>query len=287
MRSNVFEFALIAAALTYSVPQRLPAQSNPIAAPPQAPTALVPSITFDTVSVRPDKSDTQKSGFSAPRDGDSISYINMPLFYIVALSNNFHRFDLVLGMPDWTRSERYDITAKVAEADLAAYHNLTGSQRSLMFQSALEDRFKLKIHREFEEMPVYDLVVAKGGPKMHEAAPGENCPNDLKTKYGQSMVITRPGRLEAQGAVMSDLALFLSNMGTGRSVVDKTALTRKYDFTLQWLPDQGASSTGDSTENTGPSLFTAVQEQLGLKLESSKGQVECLVVDHVERPTDN
>jgi uncharacterized protein (TIGR03435 family) len=89
--------------------------------------------------------------------------------------------------------------------------------------------------------------------------------------------------------VMTDLALFLSDSGAGRQVVDKTGLAGKYDFTLQWPPDRGANSIAGGAEDSsaaesGPSLFTAIQEQLGLKLESSKGMVECFVVDHIERP---
>jgi uncharacterized protein (TIGR03435 family) len=178
---------------------------------------------------------------------------------------------------------------------VAEYHTLTAEQRMQMFQEVLADQFKLKFHREKRELPVYDLVVAKGGPKMKEAKPGDIYPDGLKAKYGQNMVITRPGKLEAQGGDMTGLALFLSNIHIDREVLDKTGLTGKYDFTLQWTPDQGASpspgvsgvSPNNPPPDAEPSIFTAIQEQLGLKLESSTGPVECFVVDHIERPSEN
>jgi len=272
-----------------------PAGASPAGIASESTTIAVPPISFDVVSVKSDKSNGS-AGFQAPRDGDTVAYTNLPLNYIVLLSNNFHRFDLAFGLPDWTKAERYDIAAKVDPSHVAEYHTLTVEQRTRMFQEVLADQFKLKFHREKREMPVYDLVVAKGGLKMKGAKPGDTYPDGLKAKYGQSMVITRPGKLEAQGGDMTDLALFLSNLHTGREVVDKTGLTGKYDFTLLWTPDQVASpSPGDSGVSPNmpqpapdePSIFTAIQEQLGLKLESSTGPVECFIVDHIERPSEN
>jgi uncharacterized protein (TIGR03435 family) len=147
------------------------------------------------------------------------------------------------------------------------------------------------------------LVVAKGGPKLHEAKPGDTYPNGLKGFNGQGggpgMMLMRPGQLTGQGIPLSSLTRLLSQQ-LGSTVQDKTGLTGKYDFTLQWTPDRNASpmpgapepgqqgpAAAASTDASGPSIFTAVQEQLGLKLESQKGPVEVLVIDHVETPSEN
>ncbi len=138
----------------------------------------------------------------------------------------------------------------------------------LMLQTLLAERFKLTIHRETKEIPIYALVAAKNGPRLQEAKD--------KDKIG-SMSIGR-GMLRGQ-TTLADLARYLSS-SADRPVMDRTGLTAGFEINLQWSPDT-------SPEASGPSLFTAVQEQLGLKLESSKGPVELLVIDHAERPSGN
>ena len=173
--------------------------------------------------------------------------------------------------------------------------------RQHMLQVLLVDRFKLAVHRETKELPIYSLVVAKGGSKLHEAKPGDTYPNGIKGPDGRPVPrgshFMRMGRgeLTAQGIGMDDIAHLLTRQ-TGRTVVDNTGLKGNYDFTLHWTPDQiaptpngpGSGGPDSSTSSeSGPSIFTAIQEQLGLKLESQKGPVEILVVDHVERPSEN
>jgi uncharacterized protein (TIGR03435 family) len=291
-RSGIFAVAVFLLGGTFA--QVAVAQQSGAAQAWAAEGVVVPPINFDVVSVKLDTADdTAKPGLRMSRDGDSITYQNLPLFYIVIFSNNFHRFDRVYGMPEWTKKEKYDVTAKVAVADVPEFRKLNAQQKLTLFQKVLADRFKLKFHRELREMPVYDLIVAKGGVKMTEAKPGETYPDGFNAKYGQSMLFTSYGRLEAQGSGMGDLALFLSGADIGREVLDKTGLTGKYDFTLHWARDLGAGSPAGGAasspplEDAGPSVFTAIQEQLGLKLEPAKGMVECFVVDHVEPPTGN
>jgi uncharacterized protein (TIGR03435 family) len=176
------------------------------------------------------------------------------------------------------------------------------TERQRMLQALLAERFKLTVHRESKELPIYALVVAKDGPKLQEAKPGDTYPNGIKGPDGQPgagmMMMGREG-LTAQGIPIANLVRHLSRV-LGRKVVDKTGLTGKYDFTLKWTPDQSQSAmlrgpeggqpgTGSAAapEASEPSIFTALQEQLGLKLDSQKGPVEILIIDHVEKPSEN
>ncbi len=139
-----------------------------------------------------------------------------------------------------------------------------------MLQAILADRFKLVFHRETRERPIYALVIAKGGTKL---SPGDD-------KNGNGMSWGR-GRIDVHAAPINRFAFTLSDV-LGREVVDRTGLTGKYDIKLTWTPDELQESA-----NARPTLFTAIQEQLGLKLESTKGAVDAIVVDQVEKPTIN
>jgi uncharacterized protein (TIGR03435 family) len=254
-------------------------------------------LAFDVVSIKPDKSETGPFTIGFPADGDGLVVTNIPLGYIIQFAYNFERGDLVSGMPDWVKSERYDIQAKVAAADLAAWRELSDSDRRVMVQAILADRFKLQVRREPRDVPIYELVVAKTGSKVKEAKPGD--PRELKGPDGsliRGMLHTGQGQFTAQNESMSDLALNLSDYAD-RQVIDKTGLTGRYDFTLQFTPEPGhgpeyrgaagRAQSGTPPDTAGPSVYTAVQEQLGLKLEPAKSPVEGLVIDHVERPAGN
>jgi uncharacterized protein (TIGR03435 family) len=264
---------------------------------PGQPAVSKPGIAFDVVSIKPDKSEAGPFTIGFPADGDGISVRNIPLSYIIQFAYDFYRGDLVSGVPAWARTERYDIEAKVAAADLDLWRQLGDESRRVMLQAILADRFKLKVHRQAAETPVYELVVAKSGTKVKDAKPGD--PTELKGPDGKvirGMLHTGPGQFTAQDTPMEELALTLSDY-TGRQVIDKTGFTGKYDFTLQFTPEPGygpegrsASRRGETAavpENSGPTVFTAVQEQLGLKLESAKTPVDGLVVDYVERAIGN
>jgi uncharacterized protein (TIGR03435 family) len=171
-----------------------------------------------------------------------------------------------------------------------------------MIQSLLADRFKLKLIHETKELPAYALVVAKNGPKLHEAKPDDTYPNGIKGPDGQGhpqMMRMGPGELTGQGLSMASLVHLLSQQ-LGRNVLDHTGLKDKYDFTLKWAPEPGegmmlrgpeggnpGAESAPPAESSGPSIFTAIQEQMGLKLESTKAPAEVLVIDHVERPSEN
>jgi uncharacterized protein (TIGR03435 family) len=216
--------------------------------------------------------------------------------------------------PPWFNSERFDIEAKPEESVGAAMDKLPPEKRKdelmRMMQSLLSDRFKLTLGHETKELPVYALVVAKNGPKFHESTfkPPEN---EAREKLPDSPRPPQKGGPPHQGIFISgrgeltetyaDLTMFANVLSRllGRVVLDKTGLTGKYDFTLRWTPDEGQGGApfpggpkegpdgAPPPEASGPSLFTAVQEQLGLKLESQKAPLEILVIEHVERPSEN
>jgi len=176
----------------------------------------------------------------------------------------------VVGGPDWATSDRYDIVAK-AEGD----GPVTPHDAHIMMQALLADRFQAKVHREMRELPVFALVVAKNGPKLKEN-------NDPEAKYSMSMSSPKQDvATTTTKGTMEQLAGQLS-ANTRRPVLDKTGLTGTYDYKLEWLPDNAA--TADSNL---PSIYTAVEEQLGLKLESTKAPIEVVVIDRVERPSAN
>ena len=150
-----------------------------------------------------------------------------------------------------------------------------------MMQGLLSDRFKLITHFESKDLPVYALVPAKEGPKLKDAGPPQN-PTDMSLHGGGSGLIT------AQHITMPFVAQHLSDR-LGRLVIDKTGLTGYYDFKLEWTPDEteGNGVPPPPADRTGPSLYTAIQEQLGLKLETQKAPVKILVIDRAEKASEN
>jgi uncharacterized protein (TIGR03435 family) len=194
--------------------------------------------------------------------------------------------DQITGLPGWAKTERFDVEAKVVDPDLKVLEKLTKEQRGLMLLAVLKDRFKLVAHLETREQPLYSLVVAKGGSKLTKAKDGDTYAGGLmgpdgKPRGGGSMN-TRRGAITAQGVPLIDLTAELTQR-LDRTVVDKTGLTGNFDFHLEWTPDDSAV---ESTA-AAPPLFTALQEQLGLKLEPGRGPVPVLVLDHIEEPTAN
>ena len=197
----------------------------------------------------------------------------------------------IAGGPGWLDSEAFDISAKVDDATAEQMKTLDRDKRrqfiQQLFQQLLAERFMLTVHWETKELPVYALVVAKGGPRLTKS----------KDADGGTSVSSGSGggtSMTARGITMARLAQTLTqslSRDLGRIVIDKTGLEGAYDLALQWTPeDRSAATTNTANDNTsaqGASIFTALQEQLGLKLESTKGPVEILVIDHVEQPSEN
>jgi uncharacterized protein (TIGR03435 family) len=201
--------------------------------------------------------------------GDRFSAINITLLALMQWAYGMPERQILDG-PAWLDSTRFDIQAK---ADTDEIKRLTSEQdrdlKRRMVQDLLADRFHLAVHQEIRVRPAYDLVVAKGGSKLQ---PSQSNGKSIGT--GRSY-------FNGQGLSMILIAEELSLI-TGRIVVDKTGLTDRYDLKLQWTPDDAPA-----TDNSAPSLFTAIQEQLGLKLEPAKEPVSVLVIDHIEPPTPN
>lgn len=252
-------------------------------------------LTFEVASVKPSGADALGIFFRI-LPGGGLMAEGAPLKALISLAYGVREFQ-ISGGPGWINSDRFDVNAR-PEASKITATNIDPSkmpldqQRSLRQQmqerlrNLMADRFQLTLHRENKEQQVYALVVAKGGPKLQES-----------TK-ARSMMRMGRGLLTAQAVGMADLSLNLSN-GLGRSVIDNTGLTGKYDFELNWTPDPGQPAAAPfgplppgvqlppPPDPNGPSIFTALQEQLGLRLESQKGPVEMVVIDRVERPSEN
>ncbi len=195
----------------------------------------------------------------------------------------------ILGGPDWLRQDidQFEIQAKIEDSEYAAMQKMTPAQQhervALMEQSLLADRFRLKVHFETREMPVYALAVAKGGAKLRPAK------NEVSSRI--STLTTGQGReMTAIAVTLEQLALspLLTGAAGGRPVVDQTGLKGTFDFTLSWTPEPLAvSAAAQELGADGPSLFTAIREQLGLLLVASKAPVEVIVIDHIEQPSAN
>ncbi len=242
------------------------------------------SLAYDVVSIKPNTAGS--GGMRIMITPDGFQAENVTLHTLVGNAYQFNP-DMVFGLPKWADSDHFDVKAKVAEEDLPAMKKMEPKERMALIRTFLVERFKIEAHRETKEMPTYDLTIAKGGLKMKEAKPDDTYANGIKGPDGKSrgggMMMMGRGRMTGQGIAMKGLSNNLTNV-THRPVIDKTGLTAIYDFELKWTPDDAPA--GSTEENTG-SIFTAVQEQLGLRLDASKGMVETLIVDHVEKPSED
>ena len=248
---------------------------------------------YDVASFKVNKSGPGRAMFSSPEDGLSLTNLNLKELIGFAFGLATAAQDgRIVGAPSWITSEAYDVEAKMDGATAEALKKLSPSDRALarqhMFQELLADRCKLVAHWETKEFPVYELVIAKGGSKIQESKT-----SDAATAGRGGMGLKgRGGPLSARDVPISNLVGLLS-MLLNRTVVDKTGLAGKYDFTLNWTPDESndpnffPSSSGQRPDPAGPSIFAALQEQLGLKLEAGKGPVKVIVIDHIERPSGN
>jgi uncharacterized protein (TIGR03435 family) len=227
---------------------------------------------FDVASVKLNKTGGRGGYPGLAPGGQRFTATNLPLFALIMLAYNVTPRQ-ISGVPSSFNTEGYDIEAK-------SDRPLKQEQALGMLQTLLADRFKLTVHRETREQAIYALVVGKGGPKLHES-PGESTPDIQKTGGG----------FVYKNTPMSVLTLILSQ-SLGRTVVDKTGLSGRYDFSLEYARDRvgrGVLEGREPAPDTDglPSIFTAVREQLGLKLEPEKGPVEFIIVDHAEKPSAN
>jgi uncharacterized protein (TIGR03435 family) len=226
-----------------------------------------------------------------PADGDFISYRNstvedlLMFAYGGASTGSF----TIAGEPDWVKSEDYDFTAKVAPQDVDAWKNLQLIDKRAMLGTLLQDALKLKVHEDTSERPVYNLVVAKGGPKLMNYHAGDTVTPPFRGSTpmtGHVLTGSNRGMMVCQDVTMSDFVAALNrpNAGVDREVIDRTGLTGTYDFILA-IPHGPASGPAED-DLAPPSVFEGLK-QLGLQLVPAKGPTPGIVVDHIERPPEN
>ncbi len=265
----------------------------------QAPATTSDTPSFEVASVKPSPPGTRPSLNVSP--GGRFTASGMPLRALIQFAYHLEP-KMLSGGESWMNSERFNVIAKPPDGAIpgavghqieisgprgpitsfTALDNDSASSRKLrqMLQNLLAERFQLKLHPETKEMPVYALVVAKNGPKLEES----KSPDHAGLRFGG-------GQISFQDAPMEMVVAMLTRL-TDRDVVDRTGLKGSYDFTLQWTPDRsqfGGFRPGGGNaappEPSGPSIFTAIQEQLGLKLEGTKAPVTVYTIDHAEHPS--
>lgn len=244
--------------------------------PPMAPDA---HPAFEVATIKPSKPDEQRT-YLIWRGGD-MQVVNFSLESLVKFA-----FDLqdkqILGAPAWMSTDKFDIDAKPDTPGQPS-----GEQLKEMVRKLLADRFALKFHNDQKEMGAYVLTVGKDGPKLKE---NTSNPNGLPALFFGPI-----GTLHVMNATMQNFTGLMQSAVLDRPVVDRTGLKGRYDFTLKWTPDEsqfagmGVKVPPPSADdaNAAPPLFTAIQEQLDLKLEAQKTNVPVLVIDHVDHPSPN
>ncbi|HXE08595.1 MAG TPA: TIGR03435 family protein [Acidobacteriaceae bacterium] len=252
-----------------------------------------PLPSFDVATIRPSKGDSLR----IVRSSSELQMLYVTARYLMEQAYNIPwtngSKDRIRGGPGWMDSDHYDIDAKVGSEAAAALDPLPEQQRrtemNLRLQTLLADRLKLKVHFETQQEPIFAIMVGKNGAKLTPASEAEG-QHDLGifVRYnGQAAQMT------AKGVSLAELANWLTGYSEidGQTVVDRTGLTQRYDFVLSWARERaltnGEQSGGSETQGGGPALSTALQEQLGLNLVNTRGPLEVIVVDSIERPTEN
>lgn len=307
-----FCIAAFAALLVVALADALPlcAQSSQVQ---QATGAALPLPSFEVVSVKRDTSGGNTIWMGGP-DVGSYTASNVTAKMLIEFAYDMKDFQ-VFAKPSWIDSERFDIDAKVEDSLAEQLQKLTSVQQQRqmrsMVRSLLADRFQLNVTQATKQLPVYALVVAKGGPKLAEAAPTDTQGHPGSTAPAPSpsgrlpapspptmmMEIEAAGEanLIAKAAPIANLVSSLSQL-LNREVLDETGLKGTYDFTLKWKSERGFGSVplpppGAVAEATpdagGTSIFTALMEQVGLRLESRTGPVDTITINHIEEPSAN
>ena len=266
-RKLLLVVALSACAASSTTAQQTPAGSEQHPVAPEAPMPADAHPSFEIATIKPSHPDDTKGGFQI--GGHRLLIQNQTVNDLISFAYTIHQKQIVAG-PPWLETERFDI---VGQADVEGYANLHQIQE--MLQKLLASRFNLKFHQEKRELPIFAITVAKGGPKLTRHTEASN---GLPTQSGSPS----SGGRKFSNNTMSDFALGMQSF-LDRPVVDQTGLAGRYDFVLTWSPDD---ATADSP-NPAPGLFTAIHEQLGLKLEPIKGPADVYVIDNVDKPSEN
>lgn len=233
---------------------------------------------FDVATIKPTAPDWKAGRFIRMQGAEYVAR-NHTLKTLVAAAYNLSP-RAISGGPSWVDSDHYDIFAKPPGSVRPNFDEQTNMLRKL-----LAERFNLTFHREPKELPVYALTIAKSGPKLKEGTVPPEGQQPLVIVIGPSGVW-----LPARNATIGEFTSVMQRAALDRPVLDRTGLTGRYDFKLAWTPTEsqfGGIAPRESPESTEPDLFTAIQQQLGLKLEATRGPVDVLVIEQAERPTDN
>jgi uncharacterized protein (TIGR03435 family) len=244
------------------------------------------AFVYDVASIKPNKGDDTNNARTVP-DGMVAREISLAPFVAVAYGVDYVSLK---GAPDWLVRDKFDIDFKMEPAVADAYKQLSLPERKLaqehMLQTLFRERMKLAVHAEMKEGPSYALVVTKGGLKFHRTADANASGGTFKIESGEggvTVVTSHGGRVDSLVNTLTDLM--------GVPVINQTGLVGSYDFTLKFAPARMAAAqaagNGAPAPETAPELATAIQEQLGLKLEPTKGPIKIVVIDHVERPSAN
>jgi uncharacterized protein (TIGR03435 family) len=258
-----------------------------------------PLPSFEVASIKPNHSG--KENVSMNWGADTCKVNNVTVRRLIAMAYGVNSNDQISGASGWMNSETYDIDAKMEDSLKEKLEKLPmeqwGGQLQLLLQSLLADRFQLRVTHSTKNLPVFALVVAKNGPKLTPTTLPPDDPANARKRTRKTMRTPARGQLIAKGQPVASLLGILSREVGGRVVLDETGLTGEYDFKLQWSPETSTpiSAGGESPsqvvlpapDSSAPSIFTALQEQLGLKLESRKAPRDVIVIAHVERPSPN
>ncbi len=242
--------------------------------------APAPKPSFEVATIKRNVSQGQNGSMNVD-PGERFRAVNAPVLWMMSFAYATGpaalRPEQIVNAPDWLDSEHYDIVAKGPGAPPVKDASPFNDRMRLMLQSLLEERLKLRMHREKREMPVYVLVRANAagtlGPRLKQSTP------DCFKGTVRCGFAGGPSGVIKTGAITMDLLTQLLANSAGRIVIDRTELTGGYDIDLEYSPDQRATDQ--------PSVFTAVQEQLGLKLDAAREPVDVVVVDHIERPVED
>jgi uncharacterized protein (TIGR03435 family) len=233
---------------------------------------------FEVATIKPSKPDTPGKAFRV--QGRRFSTLNTTLSDIISFADGTHPKQLV-GAPAWVETDKFDIEAQ-PDGEGAP----SDKQWKIMWQKLLAERFKLSFHRDKKELSVYVLSAAKTGPKLTKS--------DKDAGALPGLWFTGLGKLNVSNATMEDFAHLMQSTVLDRPVLDQTGITDRWNFTLNWTPDDSQfASFGvkipppTDAANAPPALYTAIQEQIGLKLDATKAPAEVFVVDHVEKPSEN
>jgi uncharacterized protein (TIGR03435 family) len=249
-------------------------------------------VEFAVASIRENTSNQGRWGLGFTPDGCSALAVTAK--QLIEYAYGVYEDDRFRGLPKWADSEKYNLEAKVDPDQVSTWQGMHRDQRRAVLQALLRDRLHLNLRQTTENRPDYELVIAKGGPKLQKSR-SESGASAAREEPLPTVSRSKPGKLVIERMTTAQFADFLSQSRfLSRRVVDLTGLKDKYDITLNWDPEETAAPAGtDSSAPTAlttpasPAIFTALREQLGLQLKPGKDPVSVFIVERIDHPTDN